>query len=323
MQPAWIIVIIVGLLAVGLAVGLTVVSLENGSPECTETPPLSAITIHTSILGNKFPETVDTVDERYQTLIEPDASEYEISAVTETRSSPEAPRKRYIFKKRDPTGWYATVHRFTMGFHSLYIKQKNASSEKSLIFGEEGLPSADAEPPYRYDSLEPGMIVPNVSSARQVFVGEMDLACTARFLDFEFEIYSNIHTIRVNISYQGIMGDILLWNEETGEFEYYDADSGMFTIERPSNTASLSPPNMHKQLKALAKQYAVPIPVSILNGISWDTVYEDSNIDIELIPDTSVMFRREAPRDYDREWIMKHVCFPSLTNAISAIINVY
>lgn len=225
-------------------------------------------------------------------------------------------------RRQDLTGYQALMTRFRCAFHSMVLKGRH-SANYAIWYGQKGVQSASVEPPYVYDTNKSKLRVMEVEDHLTGFEGELDLACSARFLEFTFKLPKGTYRMRVNISYEqgGEMGDVLLWDDDMKKFMYYDPGMG-FSQKRPFNPVSMVPNGMHEDLRQLAREYAVMIPVIILNRLDPAEIEKDSLLQVELIADPCVLFTRRPPADYSREWIMEHVALPDFTSALSGVLTV-
>lgn len=238
-----------------------------------------------------------------------------------------------VYTRRDLTGCYGRVMRLRMPFHAIYLRDRCTSSPYSVCYGRPELPLASDLPPYVYDSIKPRLILAEMSDHLTGKEVEFDMACTARYLEMTFTLDSTDEsyltvvsefTIRLNISSDGDgeMGDVLMLDEEDKVFKYFDADSMTFHESRPRNPVSFTPPGTYEQIKAMARHHAVPVPIEILNRLDASEITSSSLLEITLMPDTSIMFMRHPSQPPSPAWIMRHICLPELTRAISAVVHI-
>ncbi len=238
-----------------------------------------------------------------------------------------------VYTRRDTTGCYGRVMRLQMPFHSIFLKDRHGTTPYSVCYGRPELPKACEKPDYVYDSMKPRLMVAEMSEQLSGAEAEFDMACTARHLEMTFtldttdgsyETTTTEYTIRLNISDDGDgeMGDVLLKDKVDGVFRYFDADTSLFYDTRPANPVSFAPPGLYDQTKEMARHYAIPVPIEILNRLDASEMTPSSLLEITLMPDTSIMFMRHPQGPPSPAWIMRHICLPELTRAISAVVHI-
>ena len=310
-------------------------SVSKDAPEPTPEKPHARI--HSTAIRNyeKLPETIDAdmvrmVDSETNTILErvPPKETHQLTEVkvdsvgVESNTDIERP-VTMVFRRRDPTGWYAAVSAFVMPFHWLALRKKDGSG---LVYGCDGPVPLTEEPPYVYNSNMPELIVADVKKSKESYLTGADMSCAARYLEFQMDIEDRLHVLRINISHCGRVGDILTWqpkNEndkrvEDEEFYWYSSDKGFISVRetRPDDAATIVPRGRYDELNDV--DYVLPIPIEVL----YDRVPEGADsVDIEIIPATVVCFTRRPPVNVTREWVVRHVSFHDLDQCLVAILS--
>lgn len=251
-------------------------------------------------------------------------------------------QKTYVFGMRDSTGFYSIIKRVRIPFHSLFATEKTLGGDAdkaALVVGETGLPDAQNEPPFLFDSSDTRMLMPDVYlDANNIPVGRtnVELMITARYIEYEFIIHGVAYVIRVLVcpmpETSGKYGDLMI-DTGDGEFMWYDKDGKFFCADRPENPCRLVDHLTFADLDEIytrSSEHVLPIPVHLLTSpIDWDVIRETKgnlNVLIELSTDTVLMFSRTPPlADNDsvnmHEWVIDHIAFPALTSNIMAVIK--
>lgn len=234
-----------------------------------------------------------------------------------------------VYKRRNPTCWTTSVHKFVMPFHNMVLGSKDGAE---IVFGVKGNKILVTEDPkYVYDSSNTESYYPTTKSTDSIVSLVHDnprvIRCTARFFEYTIRIHGVEYRILINISYRGEFGDILIYNKETDAYEWFDDDAKMFVPERPAKTATLAVSNDKNtlKLKSLSRKYAIPVPVMILNEIDMnDMLCTKERISIDLLPETALTFASEPPPPplFQKSWIVDNLIHRALTEGISAVVTV-
>jgi hypothetical protein len=329
MKLLYVILIVVGVLLVGagVALGIYFALRQKPAPDEEETPPKTGETAAKTIRSHHPKASVSSTvfqaepAQRSRAFTAPEEveeeEEEEVVAPTLGLSTTEykvvgydEPSRQYVYRPRQKTLFMAGVTRFVMPFHGIKFGP--------LVLGSLHVHAVQDKPDYTYDSHRPQLLLPQVE-LEEPWTNNVKLECSARYYEYYFKVGALAARMMINLSHRGEFGDVLLYNDETRVYEWYDKETKTFVTRRTEHVVTVVPGD--SPIKTLSKTHAVFVPINVLNQ-PYDVGNDVRCAEIDFIPETAVAFVRAPPAEgASRAWIMENVYYTAMTSAIDAVVT--